>query len=946
MPGTLQVGQLVELTGLPGPVDIPEEWRRPGKPYTGAKDLNGARGQVVKWLDDDGHWMVATFDALMVPVKEQNLKPLKFEHVEEYDIALGPRSDPAVMGEEITSAVLLKGVAVCKLFMSPDDMESMLSVADQAIGDGNFVRLPPELEPGYLGQGGTGKTMDLDLEDEDLESYIKESPLKIVEDTFSTVGVLLRPYTGDKLGHDIQSRSNTMMSLPFNGDENSFPPPDFENDEAAHFLQTMYRAKLMALVNVGPGNGVLSLLSREEGENKSLTITPGTMVVLSTKYKYSYLPSDKSLTMRCWYLDYPQTFEITQHPDADLTQFDEFNEKLGTAVPRGDPVAVAAIGTRYAFGAWEPDKLWTILRHAGVDTFIRHPVTRWECDQYYAADADQISGLSYTEHGGFSDGIELFDNKFFDMSNAEAKATDPTQRQMCEVSYIALSGAGFHKKQLMGKSMQIAVLAGIDKNEWQSIPREAGVASTGSANAITSNRFSYIFNLKGASMTIDTACSASLVCTHTAKLYLLHKAWDPCIAAVTCGINLLLSPVSFIGCCASGMLSHKGRSFTYNATADGYARGESTGAHCIKNEPYDTVEKGHLVMIAGSQVNQDGRSASLTAPNGPSQEKCNLAVLKECGISGPEVDCTETHGTGTSLGDPIELGAYIKVLSKDPRSEPVFVTTSKSNIGHCEGSAGISGFIKCLLMAMYGECCPGQHIRSLNPHIDMAGFPGLLLSEGQPYRFDSSYNGVLSFGFGGTNACVQVWGKNLMTSRAAGSKDAFKVVLDKIQKAPPQAVTINGEDWEDWEMDGPGKNVEPGQSWDICILSDGTVQYVEREPDVKDLGTFYYITGSFNNWARIPMEQDDMLDGLYSVVITIGNSGEELFQIVADDDEEMTFFPAIARCHWKSTEVKGPAAAPRDKAWSVTAYPGQMVRVEFAKAENNKVSVMWFNEEP
>jgi len=146
-------------------------------------------------------------------------------------------------------------------------------------------------------------------------------------------------------------------------------------------------------------------------------------------------------------------------------------------------------------------------------------------------------------------------------------------------------------------------------------------------------------------------------------------------------------------------------------------------------------------------------------------------------------------------------------------------------------------------------------------------------------------------------------------------------------------------------MDGPGKDVEPGQSWDICILSDGTVQYVERETDVKDLGTFYYISGSFNNWARTPLEQDDMLAGLYSVVIEIGNRGEELFQIIADEDDEMTFFPAVAHCHWKSTEVKGPAQAPRDKSWCIAGYPGQKIRVEFAKSENNKVSVMWFNDE-
>merc|ERR1711957_1028938 len=121
---------------------------------------------------------------------------------------------------------------------------------------------------------------------------------------------------------------------------------------------------------------------------------------------------------------------------------------------------------------------------------------------------------------------------------------------------------------------------------------------------------------------------------------------------------------------------------------------------------------------------------------------------------------------------------------------------------------------------------------------------------------------------------------------------------------------------------------QPGQSWDICILSDGTVQYVERDADVKDLGTFYYIAGTFNNWDLVAMEQDDMLDGMYSTVV----------QIRADEDPEMTFFPAISHCHWKSAEVKGPGPAGREKSWCITGYPGQMMRVEFAKLENNKVS--------
>lgn len=667
---------------------------------------------------------------------------------------------------------------------------------------------------------------------------------------------------------------------------------------------------------------------------------------MSTEYKYSYAPLGKSLTMKSWYLDSPKMYEIKQHPDADLSNLVEFAPS-GSPNPRGDPVAVAAIATRYAFGVDEGAKLWSVYRHAAMDSFVKFPKARWDPELYYDPDSGPESFKSYTCHGGFSDGIELFDNKFFDISPAEAKGMDPTQRQVCEVSYISLAGGGFHKKDLMKKPQQIAMFVGLDKNEWNSMPKDisGGFAASSGANAITSNRFSYVMNLKGASMTIDTACSASLVCTHTAKLYLLHKQWDPCVASITCGVNLLLSPGSFIGCCGAGMLSHNGRCFTYNQSADGYARGESTASHCIKNEAYDTKEKGHYAMIAGSQVNQDGRSASLTAPNGPSQEKCNHAVIKECGLTPPEIDATECHGTGTSLGDPIEIGAYQKVLSSVPRHEPVFITTNKANIGHCEGSAGVAGFLKCVLMSMHSECTPNVHLSALNPHLDMSGFPASILSEGQVYRQETSYNGCLSFGFGGTNACAQVWGRNYMTSRAGGTKDVFKALVDKIQRAPPQEVTISSENWEDWEMDGPGKDVRPDQTWDIAVMSDGTVQYMERDAEVKDLGTFYYLASSINNWEYEVMEQDDMLEGLYSTTIQIGPRGEEYFQIVADEDEDMVFFPATPNCHWKSTAVKGPEKAGTDKAWCIAGYPGEVFRIEFTKSAKDKVSVMWFKEE-
>lgn len=949
MPPALQLGQLVEITGG-GPVEIPLEWRRPGKRYDGPVDVTGQRGQVVKWLEDAGQWMVATFNADLVAVKEASLKPLVTGDIDDFDMALGPRSDPATMGEELANLLGSKGAALCRLFVAPEDLTSMVEVADRCVSQADFVRLPLELEPGYLGKDGAGKTMNLDLDSEDTDDFVKQSNLKIVEDAFSSVGVLLRPYTEDRFGYGIYSRSNTMLVLPFEGDEEAeYEAMPVENEEASSFLQMMYRAKLMVMVNAGPGTGTLTLMPKAASEAGGLTLTvkPGMMAVVSmTRFKFSYTTEGKALTVRTWYLDYPKKYEILPNPDADVSKIPGL--ALQGKVPTvGNPIAVVGAGARYAAGADTIEKCWQLYRNSSADTFCEFPRSRWDLEVYYQPDAGPESGKSYTKHGGFSDGIELFDNKFFDISPAEAKGMDPTQRQMLEVSYIALSEGGFNKRQLMQKPQQIAVMVGIDKNEWNSIPKDipGGFAASSSANAITSNRFSYVMNLKGASITMDTACSASLVATHTSKMYLLYKAhgFDPCIAAITCGINLLLSPGSFVGCCGAGMLSHRGRCFTYNESADGYARGESTGAHCMKQMAY-LPEEGVKAICAGSQVNQDGRSASLTAPNGPSQERCNTAVLREAAISPPEIDCTECHGTGTSLGDPIEIGAYQKVLSHTPREEPVYITTAKSNVGHCEGSAGVGGFLKCVEMAMHCECCPNVHLLSLNPHLDMDGFPGRLLTEGCTYRNNYSYNGVLSFGFGGTNACAQVWGRNILTSRGSVAKDAFKIIVGKITKAPAQEVFITGEDWEDWEMDGPKASLKVGDKWDVDVAEDGVVTYFEKENDAPDLGSYYYLSGSFNGWGQEPMEQDDMLAGVYSAVVTLGPAGSEVFQVVADEDTSMTFAPDVPYCASKAAKVVGPAEAAKEKCWQINGYPGERYRVEFCKSEADKLSVMWVPE--
>jgi polyketide synthase-associated protein len=938
MPPALALGQLVQIEGLKEAVPSADGYG------DGPVEASGQMGQVTEWDEATGKWTVATFAANMVSLEEKCLRPLITADVEDFDVALGPASDVNVLGAELADNLARKGSALCKLFVAPGDLTEMVTTAEKLAEDGQFQRLAGEVEPAYLGKECTGKTLTVDFDDPAADESLRNSSLKILDSAISTVGTMLQPFTMDQFGFEVYSCSKAMVSMPFLGDEDSYQVPDLGNEDAASFLYMMRRAKVMVIANCGPGDAVLELIPKKDGDSAApLTVKPGMLAMFSVpRFAFTYKPVGKAVSMAAFLLDAPKEF-VVNDLDGDFSHVSGANK--GPKAPKNNQVTVKGMAERYAFGVDEPWKLWMGYAKAGFDTQIRHPFTRWDCDLYYAEDADQTSGLSYTCHGGFSDGIELFDCKFFDISPAEARGMDPTQRQVLEVSFVALINAGYVKKQLQSKSSNTAWFVGLDKNEWNSIPKDiaGGFGASSSANAITANRFNYCLNLKGASMTIDTACSASLVCTHTAKLYLLYKHYDPCEGAGVTGVNLSLSPMTYIGACGAGMHSHIGRCFTYNFSADGYARGEATASICMKLVDFD-AKAGDYALCAGSHVNQDGRSASLTAPNGPSQERCNSAVLKEIGIMPREVDTTECHGTGTSLGDPIEIGAYRKIMAADPRDEPVSITSSKSNLGHCEGSAGVSGFTKCVLMCLYGEGTPNCHLSCLNPHLDMDGFPGVITSEGITFKHDTSYNGVLSFGFGGTNACAEVYGPNQMTSRACGAKDVYALVVKQLTMSEAPEVTITGDNWEEWEMEGPGMDAKPGDVWDVEFDDDGTISWSKQDNDPPDLGNYYDITGTFNEWGYDSMEADESIPGLYTFTLDIGAKGEEDFQIVADQDPTQTIFPDMTKCTVKSCPILGPSDAKKDNSWCVRGRDGDKFRVEFFKSDAGCLSVSWFLE--
>lgn len=523
----------------------------------------------------------------------------------------------------------------------------------------------------------------------------------------------------------------------------------------------------------------------------------------------------------------------------------------------------------------------------------------------------------------------------------------PTQRQVMEVSYMALTGAGYDKKGLQRKSENIGHFVGIDKDDWLQMAQMLaesgqGGGAAGAADAITSNRFSFSLNLKGASMQIDTACSSSLVCTHVSKLHLRMQEWDPMPCSIVNGLNLMLHPGAYIGCSGANMLSHEGRCFTFNATADGYERGELCGALGFKQKKYDDT---CFNVLAGTQANQDGRSASLTAPNGPAQERCLQAVLRESGMTPSEIDIFECHGTGTSLGDPIEIGSFRKVMSITERKDPLYIASSKSNICHGEGGAGLAGFFKCCMQTQHCESSPNLHLRLLNPHLDLDGFPCQPLTESNTCREDAAYCGVSSFGFGGTNAHAEAWAPNICTTRggAMQEKDPTKAFYSKLMKAPAADITINGDDIEDWETTGMDPRASAGDAFKINVAPDGVVEWEKYEPDLPDTyGDDFFVQGTFNEWSpsETAMERHSSIPGLWVATITIGDSGSEEFQIVGDCDPDLVYAPKTESSTSKAAPITGPAATGKEFCWLIRGAPGDSYLIEFFQQEETK-SILW-----
>jgi acyl transferase domain-containing protein/NAD(P)-dependent dehydrogenase (short-subunit alcohol dehydrogenase family)/acyl carrier protein len=421
-----------------------------------------------------------------------------------------------------------------------------------------------------------------------------------------------------------------------------------------------------------------------------------------------------------------------------------------------DAVAIIGLGCRFPGGINDAEALWKLLVE-GREAVSEVPADRWNSDRFHDSEPG-IVGKSITNRGGFIEGLEQFDPQFFGISPREAPYVDPQHRLLLETAWEAIEDAGLVLD--FEKGTDLAVFVGISHTDFQVIQGtpwdSSGItshSSTGSAHSIAANRISYCLNLRGPSIAMDTACSSALTAVHAACE---HIRAGRCTSALAGGVTVMITPGGFIGFSQASMLSPEGKCKAFDASADGFVRGEGAGMVLLKRLS-DAVRDGDPIrgVILGTAVNQDGHTNGISLPSPEAQARLVREACEDAGISPSAVGFVEAHGTGTAVGDPIEAHALAEALCAD-RQTPLPIGSVKTNLGHMETAAGVAGLVKALLVLERGQIPPSLHFKTPSPHIDFEALKLRVPTEIEPFpEIDGRrIAGVNSFGFGGANAHV------------------------------------------------------------------------------------------------------------------------------------------------------------------------------------------------
>ncbi|NOU17186.1 MAG: SDR family NAD(P)-dependent oxidoreductase [Bacteroidales bacterium] len=560
----------------------------------------------------------------------------------------------------------------------------------------------------------------------------------------------------------------------------------------------------------------------------------------------------------------------------------------GKQINDNEKIAIIGMSGKYA-GADNLQQYWDNLVQ-GKNSIVEFPPSRWDINQYYDPDPNK-EGKTYCKWFGMLNDVEHFDPLFFRISPQEAIYMEPEQRLFLQESYKAFEDAGYSNKAL--NNIKCGVYLGMESSEysWHFFQNNAVSTNiTGNHSAIAAARISYFLNLKGPALSINTACSSSLVAIHLACRALVNNEVNMALAG---GVRLWLSPETHIGMCQARMLSQKGQCKTFDDSADGIVMGEGVGAIVLKRLCDAQADNDKIYgVILGSGINQDGKTNGITAPSVKSQIELEREIYSKYDIHPETISYIETHGTGTKLGDPIELEALSTVFAeKTDKKNYCAIASVKTNIGHTAAASGIASVQKVLLSIQHRTLVPSLNVTKENSNFNFKNSPFYINKEKKAW--DASPNSlrrasVSSFGFSGTNAhlVIEEYQPTIETKKNTAVIEQKTNVIIPLSARTPEQLRQIVRDLLDFIHTARRNNQSIGQSQkDIDMIAMAYTLQVGREAMEERLGFIVSSIDQLVEKLQAFIDGNSYIENTYQGHIDVKDDTLSLFSADADLQE-------------------------------------------------------------
>ncbi|CAK9004204.1 unnamed protein product, partial [Durusdinium trenchii] len=785
---------------------------------------------------------------------------------QDYDVVVQGQSAEKV-ASEIAAHLTAKGFCTVDPRLDDDLLRQGREDISQADAQGALKQPPAMVHDGLLGEEGSSLILDL-FQEGLISSKSREfRHLMALDESMSELVNVLQLSMG-QLSFGSLSKTHGLVHETGLAPEHA---PDPTEHEASYWLGTLAQKKIMILLCLGPVRGTLELQPYDEDtEAYEVPTIPGSFIILRADAMWHrHCAHSKAHILSCflvgheggrkgapnWVPPCAKSLEQWTVERMKILKENQAKTQERLDLPAGwitamnhmfhtaQRVAVRSVAARYA-GSWQVQS-WYMSQPSGPDLVTEVPLTRWDVDTYFDAEdeSEWRRGKSMARHGSFVEGTEYFDNKFFGLSPLEAKGMDPHQRVVLEVGYEACHYAGYSKGKLMNKIG--GVYLGSSSTVFGMVSEVSG--ATGGAASINSNRFSFCLGLKGPSMTCDTDGSSSLTAVHLGGEAVLTKGHGVSNEfSLAGGVAFQLGPVYLPQMQAAGLLGGLGRCFTWDVSAQGYTLGDGCG-FIVQKRMADWVDGRQVLIegeplvasICGSSCATIGMGAAMNAPHGPSEQELVAQTLKTAMLDPLNIDAVECNGQGSLLRDAVEADSLLRVLRNDLIEAPLPLTAVKSRMGYATECAGIASLHRLLLSGVYGVLSPNNHLHQLNPHLSFDN-RGALLTEPLETAMASSYMGVQSHGFGGTQVHVIAYG-----------------MLEQSRTAPPPVAVEQKQNVFNFWPGGGGELEE------------------DQQPSRG-----YFIAGTWTKWRAIKMENEG--GDNFGYTMTLGENRWEEFQIYLD----------------------------------------------------------------